>query len=85
MGSPIISRNIHLTVFTVRTVHFHQLFFGQEPAHTVVWHHFTGIKHQFQIKDAIKAARIEATKAYDQYAEEPKTSQRRWGVDMELV
>ncbi len=41
--------------------------------------------HQFQIKDAIKAARIEVTKAYKQYAEEPKTSQRRWGFDLELV
>jgi len=27
--------------------------------------------------DEIKAARIEATKAYDVYVEEPKTSQRR--------
>jgi hypothetical protein len=40
---------------------------------------------QFQIKDAIKAARNEATKAYKQYAEELKTSQRRWGFDLELV
>jgi hypothetical protein len=32
---------------------------------------------RFQIKDEIKAARIEATKAYRQYVEEPKTSQRR--------
>ena len=39
---------------------------------------------QFQIKEAIKAVRIEATKAYTRYAEEPKTSQRRWGFDMEL-
>jgi hypothetical protein len=31
---------------------------------------------RFQIKDEIKAARIEATKAYGQYVEEPKTSQR---------
>jgi len=43
------------------------------------------VSYQFQIKDAIKAARIEATKAYKQYAEEPKTSQRRWGFDLELV
>ena len=40
--------------------------------------------YQFHIKDAIKAARNEATKAYHQYAEEPKTSQRRWGFDVEL-
>ncbi|MEI6824929.1 MAG: hypothetical protein WCK54_05005 [Desulfuromonadales bacterium] len=33
--------------------------------------------HQFKIKSDIKAARIEATKAYNQYVEEPKTSQRR--------
>ena len=33
--------------------------------------------YQFQIKDEIKAARIEATQAYRQYVEEPKTSQRR--------
>jgi hypothetical protein len=32
---------------------------------------------QFQIKDVIKAARIEATKAYITYVEEPKTNQRR--------
>jgi hypothetical protein len=32
---------------------------------------------QLQIEDDIKAARIEATKAYIQYVEEPKTSQRR--------
>ena len=35
------------------------------------------ILFQFLIKDEIKAARIEATKAYDLYAEEPKTSQLR--------
>jgi hypothetical protein len=45
----------------------------------------TGNLLQFQIKDAIKAARIKATKAYKQYAEEPKTSQRRGGFDLELV
>jgi hypothetical protein len=39
---------------------------------------------QFRIKDDIKAARIEATKAYKQYVEEPKTSQRRCRFDMEL-
>jgi|AGTN01.3.fsa_nt_gi hypothetical protein len=38
----------------------------------------------FQIKDDIKAARIEATKAYRQYAKEPKTSQRRCRFDLEL-
>jgi hypothetical protein len=32
---------------------------------------------QFQNKDEIKAARIEATKAYNTYVEELKTSQRR--------
>ncbi|MFZ3209288.1 MAG: DUF4124 domain-containing protein, partial [Geobacteraceae bacterium] len=41
--------------------------------------------YQFQIKDAVKAARIEATKAYNQYVEEPKTSQRRGRFDLELV
>jgi DNA polymerase-4 len=40
---------------------------------------------QFQVKDAIKAARSEATEAYIQYVEEPKTSQRRGGFDLELV
>ena len=39
---------------------------------------------QFQIKDEIKAARIEATKAYKQYVEEPKTSQQRGRFDMEM-
>lgn len=32
---------------------------------------------KFQIKDEIKAARIEATMAYIEYVEEPKTRQRR--------
>jgi hypothetical protein len=41
--------------------------------------------YQFQIKDAVKAARTEATKAYNQYVEEPKTSQRRGRFDLELV
>jgi len=41
--------------------------------------------YQFQIKDAVKAARIEATKTYSQYVEEPKTSQRRGRFDLELV
>ena len=39
---------------------------------------------QFQIEDAIKAARTEATEAYNQYVEEPKTSQRRGRFDLEL-
>jgi hypothetical protein len=39
---------------------------------------------RFQIKDDIKAARIEATKAYSQYVEEPKTSQQRRRFDLEL-
>ena len=42
------------------------------------------ILYQFQSRDAIKAARIEATKACIQYIEEPKTSQRRWRFDLEL-
>ena len=37
----------------------------------------TQFLYRFQIKDEIKAARIEATKAYSTYVEEPKTSQRR--------
>jgi hypothetical protein len=37
----------------------------------------TAILYQFQIKDEIKAARIEATKAYREYVEEPKTNQQR--------
>jgi hypothetical protein len=45
----------------------------------------TGHYHQFQINDEIKAARIEATKAYSQYVEEPKTSQRRWRIYLELI
>jgi hypothetical protein len=39
---------------------------------------------RFQIKDDIKAARIEATKAYRSYVEEPKTSQQRCRFDLEL-
>jgi hypothetical protein len=42
------------------------------------------IVFQFQIEDAIKAARTEATEAYNQYVEEPKTSQRRGRFDLEL-
>ena len=40
--------------------------------------------YQFQIKDDIKAARIEATKTYYSYVEEPKTNQRRCRFDLEL-
>jgi hypothetical protein len=32
---------------------------------------------RLQIKSDIKAARLEATKTYNRYVEEPKTSQRR--------
>lgn len=39
---------------------------------------------QLQIKDAVKAARIEATEAYKQYVEELETSQRRGRFDLEL-
>jgi len=39
---------------------------------------------QFQSRDAIKAARIEVTKAYVQYVEEPKPSQRRGRFEQEL-
>ena len=39
---------------------------------------------QFQIEDAFKAARIEATEAYSEYVEEPKTSQRRRRFDLEM-
>ena len=39
---------------------------------------------QLQIRDALKAVRIKATKAYKQYVEEPKTSQRRGRFDMEM-
>jgi len=39
---------------------------------------------QFQIKDDLKAARIEAARRTEMYVEQPKTSQRREGLDMEL-
>jgi hypothetical protein len=42
------------------------------------------ILFQFQIRDALKAVRIEATKAYKQYVEELKTSQRRGRFDLEM-
>jgi hypothetical protein len=38
---------------------------------------------RFQIKDDVKAARIEATKACRQYVEEPKTSRQRCRFDLE--
>jgi hypothetical protein len=40
-------------------------------------HGWSECSQQFQIKDEIKAARTEATKAYNLYVEEPKTSQRK--------
>jgi hypothetical protein len=40
--------------------------------------------YQFQIKDDLKAARIEATRRNVEYVELSKTSQRREGLDMEL-
>jgi len=40
--------------------------------------------YQFQIKDDLKAARIEAARRTEEYVEQPKTSQRREGLDMEL-
>lgn len=42
------------------------------------------ILFRFQIKDEIKAARIEATKRITSYVEESKTSQRRRRIDLEL-
>jgi hypothetical protein len=39
---------------------------------------------RFQTKDDIKAARIEATKAYRLYVAEPKTSQQGCRFDLEL-
>jgi len=41
--------------------------------------------YQFQIKDDLKAARIEAARRTKEYVEQPKTSQRREGLDMELA
>jgi len=48
--------------------------YATDPVPTVAQYHAL---YQFQIKDDIKAARTEATKAYRQYVEEPKTRQRR--------
>ena len=42
------------------------------------------VLYQFQIKDDLKAARIEAARRTEEYVEQPKTSQRREGLDMEL-
>jgi len=39
---------------------------------------------QFQTKDDLKAARIEAARRTEAYVEQPKTSQRREGLDREL-
>jgi len=54
---------------------------------TFLLHHcslrFTKL-YQFQIKDDLKAARIEAARRTEAYVEQPKTSQRREGLDMEL-
>jgi hypothetical protein len=41
--------------------------------------------YQFQIKDDLKAARNEAARRTEEYVEQPKTSQRREGLDMELA
>jgi hypothetical protein len=40
---------------------------------------------RFKIKDDIKAARVEATKAYRLYVEEPKTSPRKCRFDLEFI
>ena len=40
--------------------------------------------YQFQIKDDLKAARIEAARHTEEHVEQPKTSQRREGLDREL-
>jgi len=42
------------------------------------------VYYQFQIKDDLKAARIEAARRTEEYVEQPKTSQRREGLDIEL-
>jgi len=48
------------------------------------WDSATCLYYQFQIKDDLKAARIEAVRRTEEYVEQPKTSQRREGLDMEL-
>jgi hypothetical protein len=40
--------------------------------------------YQFQIKDDLKAARIEAARRTEEYVEQQKTSQRREGLEMDL-
>jgi len=42
------------------------------------------VYYQFQNKDDLKAARIEAVRRTEEYVEQPKTSQRREGLAMEL-
>jgi hypothetical protein len=42
------------------------------------------VYYQFQIKDDLKAVRIEAARRTEEDVEQPKTSQRREGLDMEL-
>jgi hypothetical protein len=46
--------------------------------------HTNNCFYQFQIKDDLKAARIEAARRTGEYVEMPKTSQRREGLDLEL-
>jgi hypothetical protein len=45
---------------------------------------YLAVFYQFQIKDDLKAARIEAARRTEVYVEQPKTSQRREGLDLEL-
>jgi hypothetical protein len=40
--------------------------------------------YQFQIKDDLKAVRIEAARRTNTHVEQPQMSQRREGLDMEL-
>jgi PAS domain S-box-containing protein len=47
-------------------------------------HYTNDESYQFQIKDDLKAARIEAARRTEEYVEQSKTSQRREGLDMEL-
>ena len=42
------------------------------------------LSYQFQIKDDLKAARIEVAMRTEEYVEHPKTSQRREDLDMGL-
>jgi hypothetical protein len=46
------------------------------------YHPASLLLYQFQIKDDLKAARIEAARRTEEYVEQPKTSQRREGLDM---